>query len=309
MLNPKTTKVTSPRNFANPKYWFTYFNLWLLKRIASLSSNRRQKLGNFLGRLMYKLASKRRRIAERNIALCFPKLTQEEIDQRVRDNMAATGQGLVETASCWFSDLKEQRANTKLVGKNHLDNALESGKGVLLLGFHMTSLEVGGCLLGHHYDLSAMYKPNKNPLFDQAMEEGRLVHLEQLLDRDNLRGTIKALRKNKIVWYATDQNYGGKTRVFVPFFGVQTATITATTKLAKITGATVVPFTQKRLDTADHYELEFHPPFSPFPSESEVEDATAINQFLEDYLTKNPVDYMWLHQRFRTRPDGEPPIY
>ncbi|PCI71281.1 MAG: lipid A biosynthesis lauroyl acyltransferase [Gammaproteobacteria bacterium] len=313
MPKSKSAKTPIDSNFSSPKYWFTHFNLWLLKRIASLSSERRQKLGNFLGRLMFKLASKRRRIATKNIELCFPKLTPTETEQRVRANMMATGQGLVETASCWFSDLSEQRANTKLIGKNNLDNALEAGKGVLLLGFHMTSLEIGGCLLGHHYDLSAMYKPNKNPLFDKAMEEGRLIHLEQLLDRDNLRGTIKALRKNKIVWYATDQNYGGKTRVFVPFFGIQTATITATTKLAKMTGATVVPFTQKRLDKADHYELEFHSPFSPFPSESEsnpeVKDATMINQFLEDYLVKNPVDYMWLHQRFRTRPEGEAPIY
>ncbi|MGB0495745.1 MAG: LpxL/LpxP family Kdo(2)-lipid IV(A) lauroyl/palmitoleoyl acyltransferase [Kangiellaceae bacterium] len=302
-------KAPNSDSFTSPKYWTTHLSLWILKRIARLSSERRQKLGKFLGRVMFRFAARRRRIAERNIELCFPALTKEESLDFVKANMLATGQGLVETASCWYSELKTQRENTQIVGKEHLDSALDKGKGVLLLGFHMTSLEIGGCLLGHHYDLSAMYKPNKNPLFDKAMCDGRLVHLEQLLDQDNLRGTIKALRKNKIVWYATDQNYGGKTRVFVPFFGVQTATITATTKLAKMTGATVVPFTQKRMDKADHYELEFHAPFSPFPTESEIKDATMINQFLEDYLVKNPLDYMWLHQRFRTRPEGEPSIY
>ena len=309
MANAKNHSRKLESDFSGSKYWITHFNLWILKRIGALSSQRRKSLGNLLGSLMYRLAGKRKRIAERNIELCFPRLTPTETHALVKANMKATGQGLVETASCWFSDLQTQQENTKIIGKEHLDSALEKGKGVLLLGFHMTSLEMGGCLLGHHYDLSAMYKPNKNPLFDKAMEDGRLSHLDALLDRDNLRGTIKALRKNKIVWYATDQNYGGKTRVFVPFFGVQTSTITATTKLAKMTGATVVPFTQKRLDKADHYELEIHPPFSPFPTETEVEDATMINQFLEDYLIKNPIDYMWLHQRFRTRPDGEAPIY
>ena len=141
------------------------------------------------------------------------------------------------------------------------------------------------------------------------MCEGRTRHIKGLLDRANVRGTIKALRKNEIVWYAADQNYGGKTKVFVPFFDIQTATITATTKLAKMTGAAVVPFTQRRLEQADSYQLTLYPALEGFPSKTEEEDAARINLFLEQYLKEYPVDYMWLHQRFRTRPQGEPKIY
>lgn len=299
----------SNQRFYSPKYWPTHFGLLLLRFIALLPGSSRRRLGRGLGWLMAKLAKRRERIARINLSLCFPSLNEQALTDLVEENMKATGCGLIETASCWYSDLNEQQAGTEIIGKEHLDAALAKGKGVILLSFHMTSLEMGGCLLGAHYDFLAMYKPAKDPLFDKAMSKGRLRHLKGLLDRNNVRGTIKALKKNEIVWYAADQNYGGKTKVFVPFFDIQTSTITATTKLAAMTGAAVVPFTQRRLDAADSYQLTIFPAFENFPDIDETTDATRINHFLEQYLKEYPVDYMWLHQRFRHRPPGEPPIY
>lgn len=296
-------------NYAAPRFWATHLGLLLLKLIAALSPKNRAKLGDFLGRIMFRFAKKRCRIAKINLNLCYPDLSETMLNELLIKNMLATGRGLIETASCWYGDLNNQQAHTEVVGKEHLAQALSKGKGVILLSFHMTSLEMGGCLLGSHYDFLAMYKPNKNPLFEKAMCDGRTRHLKGLLDRSNVRGTIKALKKNDIVWYAADQNYGGKTTVFVPFFGVQTATITATTKLAKMTGASVVPFTQRRLPEDDSYQLTLYPAFEGFPGEDEQQDAARINLFLEDYLKQYPVDYMWLHQRFRNRPAGEPEIY
>ncbi len=293
----------------SPKFWPGHLGLMILKLIAKLPARSRAQLGSLLGKLMHKFASKRRYITDKNLSLCFPELTTEQHNQLVKQNMQATGKALIETASCWYSDLKPQQQRSVISGQQHLDNALSKGKGVILLSFHMTSLEIGGCLLGQHYDFWAMYKPSKSPLFEKAMVDGRTRHLQGLLDRNNVRGTIKALKKNQIVWYAADQNYGGKTKVFVPFFGIQTATITATTKLAKMTGAAVVPFTQRRLEKDDSYQLTLYPAFEDFPGESEEQDAARINQFLEQYLRQYPVDYMWLHQRFRNRPKGEPPIY
>jgi len=292
-----------------PKYWATHLGLLVLKLIAKLPANWRRNLGHALGFLMRKLGKKRRRIAKINLGLCFPELSSEQSDELLKKNFTASGRGLIETASCWYSDLKQQQSNTKITGREHLDAALEKGKGVILLSFHMTSLEIGGCLLGAHYDFYAMYKLNKNPLFEKAMCDGRNRHLAGLIERNNVRGTIKTLRKNNIVWYAADQNYGGKTNVFVPFFGIQTSTITATTKLAKMTGAAVVPFTQRRLEGDDRYQLSLYPQFEPFPGNNEADDAAQINLFLENYLKEYPVDYMWLHQRFRNRPEGEKAIY
>ncbi len=302
-------KKRPTKSFKSPQYWPTHLALKLLKLIANLSAKSRRRLSQILGWMMLHFAKKRRRIAKINIDLCYPDLSEQQRESLLEKNMRASACGLVETASCWYTDLSNQQKNTEIKGKQHLDAAIAKGKGVILLSFHMTSLEIGGCLLGAHYDFLAMYKPNRNPLFDKAMCDGRLQHLKGLLDRDNLRGTIKALRNQQIVWYAVDQNYGGKTVVYVPFFGIQTATITATSKLAKITGAAVVPFTQRRLEQEDSYQLELYPAFESFPSESETQDATRINAFLQNYLEKHPVDYMWLHQRFRSRPEGEKPIY
>ncbi len=295
-------------SYWNPFYWPTRTGLMLLRLIAILPANWRRQLGNILGFLMHKIAKRRRKIANTNIKLCFPLMKNIEFQKLLRENFKATGMGLIETASCWFSNLENQHLNTQLSGQEHLESALAKGKGVILLSFHMTSLEIGGCLLGAYYDMTAMYKPSKNPLIEEAMRAGRMRHLK-LLERNNVRGTVKTLKKNGIIWYAADQNYGGKTNVFVPFFDIQTATITATTKLVNMTDAAVVPFTQRRGDKADSYQLTFYPAFEDFPGIDEKHDAARINKFLENYLRKYPVDYMWLHQRFRNRPPGEKSLY
>ncbi len=262
-----------------------------------------------IGWLMLKLASRRRVIAATNLKICFPEKSEEERNELLKENFRLTVLGLIETAAVWFSDLKSRKKHSKIIGRENLDKALEKGKGVILLSFHMTTLEVGGALIGVDYDLWPMYKPNKNQLVEAMTRQGRLRHVNKLLTRNDIRGTVKALKSNKIVWYATDQNYGSKAAVFVPFFGIMASTITATTKFAKLTGATVIPFTQKRVDDGKSYILELHPALENFPGESESEDASRINHFLENYLKQNPADYMWLHQRFRSRPEGEEDIY
>lgn len=290
-------------------YWPTHLLLFTLRCISQLSPTNRIRVGNFLGRVISKLIPKRRQVARTNITKCFPQYNLLQIEQLLRNNMEATGRGLVETASCWFTDLDYQIANSKVLGKEYLESALSKGNGVILLGFHLTTLEVGVSILCHHFPLMGMYKPNKNALFDHIMTKGRLNHFEGMIDRNDLRGMIRGLKNNKAVWYAIDQNYDGKKRVFAPFFGIPTATITAISKLCKITGAKVIPFTQKRLEQPDTYELQLYPALESIPSGDEVQDVTEINAFLESYLKQNPIDYMWLHHRFRTRPPGEDPFY
>lgn len=292
-----------------PKYWLGLFLFLIVSLIAKLPIVIQIKFANVLGWLMLKLAKRRRLIAETNLKLCFPEKSNSERKALLAKNFQLTALGLIESASTWFTDLNSRKKNTQITGLEHIDKALKKGKGVILLSFHMTTLEIGGALFCEHYKLWPMYKPNKNLLIETVMRQGRLRHAESLLRRNDLRATVKALKSNKIVWYATDQNYGGKKAVFVPFFGIQAATITATTKFAKLTGATVVPFTQKRINDGKQFLLEIHPALENFPGTDEVEDATRINLFLENYLKENPADYMWLHQRFRSRPEGEANIY
>ncbi|TQV87353.1 LpxL/LpxP family Kdo(2)-lipid IV(A) lauroyl/palmitoleoyl acyltransferase [Aliikangiella coralliicola] len=295
--------------FKRPKYWLGLLFFGLAWLVAKLPITAQLKLADILGWLLLKLAKRRKNIAKTNLNLCFPDLTDEERESLLRKNFQQTALAIIETAACWLSDLQSRHKNTHIIGQEYLEQAQAEGNGVIVLFFHLTTMEIAGCLLGHHFDFNAMYKPNKNKLIERMMCNGRLRHLRALLTQNDARSTIKALKKNQTVWYSTDQNYGTKKGVFAPFFGIQASTITATTKFAKISGAKVVPFTSKRIDDGKGFELAFHPALENFPGDSPEDDAKRINLFLENYLKDNPVDYMWLHQRFRTRPPGEPRIY
>ena len=129
------------------------------------------------------------------------------------------------------------------------------------------------------------------------------------IKRDDLRGMVKALKLGRTVWYAPDQDLGHRHSAFTPFFGIPAATVTATTTLAKLSNAIVVPFTQTRLDNGCGYRLTLHPPLTDFPSEDEYLDACRINSVIEQQIRLQPAQYLWMHRRFKTRPDGEPSLY
>ena len=299
-----------PYFIARPKYWAGLLAFTLAWVVARLPLAAQRSLSRLLGWLMLHLSAKHKKIVDINLRLCFPQKTEEERQQIIRENAIMTGFGVIETCATWFSNLSSRLKVTEVVGRKYLDEALEKDKGVILLGFHMTSLEVGANLLANHYPLVGMYKPDRNPLIEFMMCQGRLRHIHGLVKQNDVRSMVKALKSNQIIWYAADQDYGrNKAAVFAPFFGIPASTITATTKFARLSGATVLPFTQKRINGGKSYHLEIHPPLENFPGENEVADATQINAFLESYLRDNPADYIWVHQRFRTRPEGESPIY
>ena len=327
MAVKKTTHVTRPQMtkhlkavlskekplsffLVRPKYWGGLLFMGISWFVAKLPLSIQLVLAKGFAWLLLKLASSRKNITEINLKLCFPEKSQEEREALLKRNFLMSALAVIEIASCWFSDLSSRKKHTKLIGLENLEKAQAEGKGVILLIFHFTSMEIGGSILGHYFDFNAMYKPNKkNLLAETFMRKGRLKHIHGLLTQDDARATIKALKNGEIVWYATDQNYGNKKGTFVPFFGTKASTVTAITKFAKMTGAKIVPYTHKRSDDLKSLELELHPAWDDFPGESPEKDAERINLFLENFLKENPENYLWLHQRFRTRPEGEPLIY
>jgi KDO2-lipid IV(A) lauroyltransferase len=294
---------------AKPKYWTTILFLVFAKLIAVLPFSAQLTLGKVAGKTMFKLAKRRRKIALTNIQLCFPDKSEKQQLELVKQNFIHIGFGLVEIVVCWFGDFGARYGHNKLNGTEHLDDALLLNKGALLLGFHMTSIEICGTLLGQYFPISLMYKPSKNPLLDEAMCFRRKQYDILGVKPDDIRGLIKALKKNRSVFYYTDQNNESKKTVFAPFFGIQTSCITATSKLAKLTGAPVIPFTHSRSHDGKNFEMTLHPALTNFPSGCEIEDATQINTVLENHIKQYPHDYLWIHRRFRTRPPGEEAIY
>jgi len=210
---------------------------------------------------------------------------------------------------CWWTPTDKLILLFQLQGKEYLDAALAKGKGVILLSAHFTTLEIGGRLLAINTPFHVLYRSHKNPLFEAIMHQARSTHFEKAIPRNDMRGMIKSLKANTPVWYAPDQDFGRKNAVFVPFFNIPAATITSTSRLAKITGAQVVPFFQQRLPHDQGYQLNLLPALDNFPCGDDKIDTRRINEIIEQQIRKQPEQYLWVHRRFKTRPEGESGLY
>jgi KDO2-lipid IV(A) lauroyltransferase len=295
--------------FLHPRFWLLWLGLGLLWLIAQLPYKVLLLLGRGLGALMYRLASSRRKIAARNLKLCFPQMVASEREALLKENFASTGITFFEMAIAWWWPAERLRRLGTIEGLEHLRQAQADGQGVILMALHFTTLEMGGGLLGMAQDMYGMYRPHKNPLFDYVQRSGREQRLLGVIGRDDVRGMLKLLRAGAVVWYAPDQDYGAQRSVFAPLFGVPAATVTATSKFARLGRAQVIPFTQQRLPNGQGYRLVIHPPLTDFPTESEEADCLRVNQWVEQAVSACPEQYLWAHRRFKTRPQGEPKLY
>jgi KDO2-lipid IV(A) lauroyltransferase len=161
-------------------------------------------------------------------------------------------------------------------------------------------------MLGQHVDYDGMYSPHKNPVYDYVQKSRREAYCPGItIPRENVRLMVGRLRQGRMIWYAPDRDLGPKVSIFVPFFGVPAATVTATGKFAQLGKARVIPFTQRRLETGTGYELIIHPPFENYPTGDEYQDTLRVNQFIEQQIRQHPGQYLWAQPRFKTRPEGE----
>lgn len=295
--------------FLHPRFWPLWLGMGLLWLVVQLPYRWLLALGRGLGGLMYHLAGSRRRIAARNLELCFPELSVGERQRLLRENFASTGMTFFEMAISWWWPVERLKRLGTVEGLEHLRQAEADGQGVILMALHFTTLEMGGALLCMQQDMYGMYRAHKNPLFDFIQRHGREQRLLGAIERDDVRGMLKVLRAGGVVWYAPDQDYGAQRSLFVPLFGVQAATVTATSKFARLGRARVVPFTQTRLADGTGYKVTVHPALADFPGDSEEADCLRINQWIELAIRQQPEQYLWAHRRFKTRPAGEAKLY
>ena len=293
----------------HPRFWLLWLGLGLLWLVSQLPYRLLMVLGRALGWLMYHLAGARRRIAARNLELCFPELSVAERQRMLRENFASIGMSFFEIAISWWWPVERLKRLGTVEGLEHLRQAEADGQGVILMALHFTTLEMGGALLCMQQDMYGMYRAHKNPLFDFIQRHGREQRLLGAIERDDVRGMLKVLRAGGVVWYAPDQDYGAQRSLFVPLFGVQAATVTATSKFARLGRARVVPFTQTRLADGTGYKVTVHPALADFPGDSEEADCLRINQWIEQAIRQQPEQYLWAHRRFKTRPAGEAKLY
>lgn len=265
----------------------------------------RLKLGKTLGIASYYVARERRHICAVNLKLCFPELSPLEHGQLVKKTFVSNGIGLIETAMAWFGNPETYRSMIKVSGLENLDLALSQGRGVLLVCAHFSTLDFGGLMISLYRKMDITYRPNKNPLFDAVMMNGRRRLYGQVFDRQNVRGAMRSLKSGHILWYAPDQDYGAKYSVFVPFFNNQAATIIATSRFARVNNSPVIFCSHYRNEDNSGYHLLFSKQLQNYPSEDVEADATTINRMVEEAIRIQPDQYMWLHKRFKTQAAGK----
>lgn len=305
-----TQKKLEWRRYLAPRYWPFWVALAVMRAIVPLPYTWQCALGRGTGRLVGRMAGRRRRVASINLAMCFPELDETARADLVRRHFESIGVSLIDMAICWWGSDRRLRAICQVEGLDHLKAAEAEGHGVLLYVGHFTSLELVARLLSLHIpEIRFIFRRHNNPLIDAVQYAAHLRHVEEVIPNSDTRGMIKALRGGRTLYYLPDQDYHGKLSTFVSFFGHLASTTTATTQLAKRTGAAVVPMMPLRLPGNAGYRLIFQPRLDPFPGQDEVADTQLMMRILEAQIRSAPEQYLWVHRRFKSRPEGDSSPY
>ena len=302
------TRKPIPKIYS-PVVWPTWLVVALAWCIARLPLSWVFAIGRALGRITYRLGTQRRLITQTNIARCFPELDQDAQTQLVRDIFESVGMGAVELMIPWLNPRRDLSAHFTVHGREHLDRALAKGNGAILVGGHYAVMDVICQPLGDIGSIDVMYRFNKNPVWEWLQVSGRSRYFDGVIERDDPRQILRRLKKGRAIWYAADQDYGRKHSVFAPFFGIQAASIVATSRFARLNKSPVLMMRQSRDVDAQHWHIYFSPTIENFPSGDDAADAARMNTLLEAQIRKHPEQYLWLHKRFKTRPEGEAPFY
>lgn len=288
----------------HPRTYPTWAGIILLRLLSLLPYQIMMAIGSLIGLLALFTMRSRKRIAEINLKLCFPQKSDTERSELLIENFKSMGKGLMEVAiAWWWSDKRIKSLQIETSGLEHLNPS----NGTIFLTAHFSSLELSARLLGQYAESYAMYRPHTNEVLQYHYEKYRSKYSLGIIPRDDVRSMVKALKNNKGIWFAPDQNFARKGFLFSSFFGIPAATNPAASRFAEITGADVVPF---YLTSAQRrYKLTYEKKLTPFPSGSLQKDTDNINSIFQNWASLSPTQYNWIHRRFKTQPPGKKPPY
>jgi KDO2-lipid IV(A) lauroyltransferase len=282
------------------------FVLWLLHFLPLPVLAR---VGQVIGMLAYVLISKRRRIGRTNLRLCFPHLHKRARERLLRSHFRAFGRALVESGIAWWGSPQRLRRVVRLEGTEHID-ALE-GERVIGLVPHFVGIELEGLRMTLDYRGAAVYVKQKDPFVDAFLKRKRerFEGTRMISRQEGVKAIIRAFQKGQALQLSPDMDLGAKDSVFVPFFGVPAATVPVLSRIARLTGARIIPLVIRQLPGGRGYAARFYPVWENFPTESVEDDARRMNAFIEERILEMPEQYLWTHRRFKTRPAGTAPVY
>ncbi|NVJ64876.1 MAG: lysophospholipid acyltransferase family protein [Gammaproteobacteria bacterium] len=297
---PQATITEKPKGLSVYLFAILFGFLKLIGRLPYPVIN---VLGAAIGKLLY-LVKSRRKIVQANLAYCFPEKSAQERAQICKAHFRSLGIGFIELCAAWYKPFKDLEKYHEVRGLEHYERAHASGQGILLLGYHITSLELAGALMAKYMDFAAFYRPNKNPALDYHIQKGR-NNRSKTMGRNDIRTIGKWLKGGNHLWLMPDQDMGTKSTVFAPFYGKPMATLNSPIRIAKLGNAKVLPVSYHKENGKMIIEVLPEIEFSG----DELADCTLINQLLENSINKGIEQYYWVHRRFKTLPEGMESIY
>jgi KDO2-lipid IV(A) lauroyltransferase len=286
------------------RYWPAWIGIGLAVLAARLPWPLQRALGRRIGRLLPWLLRSRRRIASRNLALCFPELDEDARGALLHRSFEELGIGLFEFARAWWGSIAPMRGLVTVEGLEHLAAARGGGRGVIIVSGHFVTLEMAARLMCDHAPLAGMYRPHATGPMEWAVLRGRLRYAAAMFTREELRPAIRHLKQGGLLWFAPDQDTRRGDSVYVPFFGRAAYSLTSTHQLARLSGAAVMGFAHVRHPDGS-YTLRFTPAFADFPSTDATADTARVMAEIETMVRAAPAQYLWIHRRFKRQP-GQP---
>jgi KDO2-lipid IV(A) lauroyltransferase len=267
--------------------------------------------GNAFGRLGYRLVSSRRKVALRNLELCFPKLSEGERTTLAREHFRWLGRSLLERGLLWYASPERLRRLIRVEGDVHL--AERSERPVMWLAPHFMGLDVAGAsvLLFQKRKGISIYQKQSNAVMDAALRRGRLrLGNAEIFSRDEAgKALFRAIRRGDGFFNLPDMDFGTRDAAFVPFFGVSAVTLLAPSRMARALNMMVQPVVAEILPGGQGYVVRYEEPWTDFPSDDPVADSARMNRWIESEIRRNPAQYLWVHRRFKTRPPGQASLY
>jgi KDO2-lipid IV(A) lauroyltransferase len=292
----------------SPRYWPEWAGIGVLWLLARLPWPLQRGIGRLLGLTFPWLLRSRHRIAQRNLAVCFPELDEAERARLLRASHAALGIGLFEFARAWWGSVAPMRRTVHIEGLEHLAAAHAQGRGIIVISAHFLTLELCGRLMCDHQPLAGMYRPHETAALEWAVKRGRLRYAVGMFTRDELRPALRHLKQGGALWFAPDQETRRGDSVFVPFFGRPAWSLTSTHQLARLSGAAVHAFFHRRRPDGG-YDLQVQPAFDNFPSKDATADTARVMAAIEAMIRRAPEQYLWIHKRFKRQPEGTGSVY
>ncbi|MFL6550754.1 MAG: lipid A biosynthesis acyltransferase [Povalibacter sp.] len=285
--------------FIGPRYWGVWLGIAVVRLVNLLPLPAQMWIGRRVGSLALAFSRRDRRTAQINIDLCLPELDPSTRRRLLREHFQSLGCALFETGLVWWASDERLKRLIRFEGIEHLQAALNDGRGALMLSAHFTTLEMGARGLTLLCPTSIMYLTPANALIAELSRRGRMRHTVQAISSDQIRDLLQNLKNNFPVWYAPDQRFTEKNSELVPFFGLPAASNVATSRLAKISRAPVLPYFPARRDDNRGYVIKIWPPFDHFPSNDAIADTQRFHAMIEAHVRKYPSQYLWAYKRFR----------